>query len=359
LRGAVGDGDFWERSMLNRRSGDTAQRPMSGAEASDRDGGGAEGGGKFADYIKFDDLFGASALFTSGTAQQNKQEAAVYVKDAMERRLYGYVHGLLAHGEPIERITIGAGRPEDVHEGIDLSAKAAEQASRGKPRKKARTLGAGAPKSPVKRANNSAQAGSSGRQGCRPSDAAGHRRGSVGAGSGERIAGKYIDGSLFEREDWDADPRWEAMELVGEGGGGGGLENPGTVLGQDAVALMDQFDEQFDRDSLNRVRFQEVEVRLTPPLSHREFYTSAPLCRLRTAPDARAHVAPHPKICPRPEATFFVFLTDKMRRHTFASAPHGCRVKCVPKPCRASARPTSVGVAPLSPSSLASFAAAC
>jgi hypothetical protein len=35
---------------------------------------------KFADYIKFDDLFGASAVFTSGTARQRKKETDVYVK---------------------------------------------------------------------------------------------------------------------------------------------------------------------------------------------------------------------------------------------------------------------------------------
>lgn len=43
----------------------------------------------FADYIKFDDLFGASSIFTTGTVRQRRRETEVFVKDTLERRTYG------------------------------------------------------------------------------------------------------------------------------------------------------------------------------------------------------------------------------------------------------------------------------
>jgi hypothetical protein len=56
----------------------------------------------------------------------------VYVKDCMERRLYGYVHRLYTHGAPIERLTIGAGCEEDGNEGLPVKV-AQTSASRPRP----------------------------------------------------------------------------------------------------------------------------------------------------------------------------------------------------------------------------------
>ena len=81
--------------------GDAARRVMAGSATTSNE--------KFADYIKFDDLFGASSIFTTGTPRQRQRERELYVKDVMERKLYGYVHRLETHGEPIERVRVGGG----------------------------------------------------------------------------------------------------------------------------------------------------------------------------------------------------------------------------------------------------------
>lgn len=64
---------------------------------------------KFGDYVKFDDMFGASCIFTAGDPAQVQHAREAYVKDTMERKLYGYVHTLETHGAPIQRIVVGGG----------------------------------------------------------------------------------------------------------------------------------------------------------------------------------------------------------------------------------------------------------
>ena len=65
MRGASGD--------AARRDKDRAARPSNAA---------------FEDYIKFEDMFGASSIFTTGTARSEAREREAYVKDVMERKLY-------------------------------------------------------------------------------------------------------------------------------------------------------------------------------------------------------------------------------------------------------------------------------
>ena len=89
------------RGTMGGARGDAARRVMAGSATTSNE--------KFADYIKFDDLFGASSIFTTGTARQRQRERELYVKDVMERKLYGYVHRLETHGEPIERVRVGGG----------------------------------------------------------------------------------------------------------------------------------------------------------------------------------------------------------------------------------------------------------
>ena len=63
-------------------SGDAARR--------DKDRAAGPSNAAFEDYIKFEDMFGASSIFTTGTARQKQREREAYVKDVMERKLYGY-----------------------------------------------------------------------------------------------------------------------------------------------------------------------------------------------------------------------------------------------------------------------------
>ena len=97
----------------------------SGSKGKGEDPNGGGGDPKFADYLKFDDLFGASSLFTTGTKRMRKKQTEQYVKLVMERQCYGYVHQIHSYDEPIERVAIGAGCAEDELEGIDNTAKAA------------------------------------------------------------------------------------------------------------------------------------------------------------------------------------------------------------------------------------------
>ena len=67
--------------------GDAAKRQVADVASSRGVGNGVPD--KFADYARFDDMFGASRIFTDGTARQRKKETEMYVKDVMERRVYG------------------------------------------------------------------------------------------------------------------------------------------------------------------------------------------------------------------------------------------------------------------------------
>ena len=86
--------------------GDAAKRQVADVASSRGVGNGVPD--KFADYARFDDMFGASRIFTDGTARQRKKETEMYVKDVMERRVYGYTHDLRMHGEPLLRVPVGA-----------------------------------------------------------------------------------------------------------------------------------------------------------------------------------------------------------------------------------------------------------
>ena len=96
---------------------------------------------KFADYKRFDDLFGASSIFTSGTPAQRKRETESYVKDAMERRLYGYVHRLYMHGTPIERVAVGKPCEEEDTIGADVNACVAAADARAEARAPSEAFG--------------------------------------------------------------------------------------------------------------------------------------------------------------------------------------------------------------------------
>jgi hypothetical protein len=146
----------------------------------------------------------------------------VYVKDCMERRLYGYVHRLYTHGAPIERLTIGAGCEEDGNEGLPVKV-AQTSASRPRPapahdapnahngqqqqqqrqRKKQRMSchgggGASHPQHPQQQQQHArTPAWNAAAQRGRPSDV------SLRApGGGAGASGGGITASLFEREDW-------------------------------------------------------------------------------------------------------------------------------------------------------------
>ena len=239
---------------------------------------GGENDELFKDYIKFDDLFGASSLFTDGTARQRKLRTEVYVKDTMERRLYGYVHRLHNHGDPIQQVAVGAGCEDDPGEGFSFGAQreAAHngacrrpkvdegrachvdmQGANGRPRKKARRCAI----APAFGAHQRTPGPWIGRG--RPSDAS-MRMAPNGCG---------IQASLFEREDWEADPLWAAMEeACAQGGAWSALEldDPSTLLGPGgnlggSAPLRSNALETFDGDILHRVRFDEIEVRRATP----------------------------------------------------------------------------------------------
>jgi len=42
----------------------------------------------FGDYVKFDDMFGASCIFTAGDPAQVQRQREAYVKETMARKLY-------------------------------------------------------------------------------------------------------------------------------------------------------------------------------------------------------------------------------------------------------------------------------
>ena len=206
--------------------GDAARRVMAGSATTSNE--------KFADYIKFDDLFGASSIFTTGTARQRQRERELYVKDVMERKLYGYVHRLETHGEPIERVRVGGGceAPENAFAFAAEAPRANEARAR-----------ASAPELADVRAKKKARFVSAVGLGHARGGAATSPRPSapwLGRGSSSDFsAGRFPtahDGSLanlFEHasgEDWEQDPLWAAMEQAVAGGVGGTLEDPSNLL---------------------------------------------------------------------------------------------------------------------------------
>ena len=211
-----------------------------------RDGNGGEAGDKFADYIKFDDLFGASTVFTSGTARQRKKETDAYIKDVMERRLYGYAHRLYTHGAPIDRVAIGKGCEEDCSDGIDLTAKAAQHSGSQRPRNDGGAAGDQANGRHRKQARMSAlrHAGMGPQQNqVNPRTPMWNGRGRPSDGSMRMPGGSAgIKANLFELGDWEADPvwaaiedeatsLWAAMEEAVAQGVVGTMEDPSNLLG--------------------------------------------------------------------------------------------------------------------------------
>jgi len=148
----------------------------------------------------------------------------------------GYVHRLVTHGAPIERVTIGAGCQEDELEGLDLTAKAAQHSASRRARlttddnadtqrRKKPRMGTG--HGPDARAHVSPHPPPPQQQQQHP----GTRHGGRGRGGGLRrtsgAGGGGITASLFEREDWEADPLWAAMEEAVAGGVVGSLVEAG------------------------------------------------------------------------------------------------------------------------------------
>ena len=234
-----------------------------------RRGNGGEPADKFADYIKFDDLFGASTVFSSGTARQRKKETDVYIKDVMERRLYGYVHRLYTHGAPIERVTIGKGCEEDCSEGIDLTAKAAQHSGSQRPRNDAGAAGDEANGRQRKKARMSAMrhAGLAQQNQVNPRTPMWNGRGRPSDVS-MRMPGASagIKANLFELGDWEADPLWAAMEdetdplwaameeAVAQGVVGT-VDDPSNLLGNSTKPNAEQ-----QPELLPRARFEDIEV---------------------------------------------------------------------------------------------------
>ena len=77
-------------------------------------------------YVRYEDLFGASDLFSKSNSRARSAQADMYVQDYMERRVYGYAHASVkrkARGGrghkrgrrelTMERRVVGVGRPED------------------------------------------------------------------------------------------------------------------------------------------------------------------------------------------------------------------------------------------------------
>ena len=237
--------------------GDAAKRQVADVASSRGVGNGVPD--KFADYARFDDMFGASRIFTDGTARQRKKETEMYVKDVMERRVYGYTHDLRMHGEPLLRIPVGAPLDEQP------SSRGKENPVAREDDRKRRDLEGPESKATGgrKKARMSPGAGAFAQgAGVKPSPRAGA---GFGVGRGRHSDVNGITASLFEREDWETDPLWAAMEEAVANGGVGSLEElplPGSALRATALA---PHPNNFDGEFMQRSRFEEIEVRPANP----------------------------------------------------------------------------------------------
>jgi len=237
--------------------GDAAKRQVADVASSRGVGNGVPD--KFADYARFDDMFGASRIFTDGTARQRKKETEMYVKDVMERRVYGYTHDLRMHGEPLLRIPVGAPLDEQP------SSRGKENPAAREDDRKRRDLEGPESKATGgrKKARMSPGAGAFAQgAGVKPSPRAGA---GFGVGRGRHSDVNGITASLFEREDWETDPLWAAMEEAVANGGVGSLEElplPGSALRATALA---PHPTNFDGEFMQRSRLEEIEVRPANP----------------------------------------------------------------------------------------------
>jgi len=84
-------------------------------------------GGLDEPYARFEDLFGASELFSRSGSRLRASQVDMYVQDYMDRKVYGYSHVSVRRKLPrgrarerreveMERRTVGVGRPEDALE---------------------------------------------------------------------------------------------------------------------------------------------------------------------------------------------------------------------------------------------------
>jgi hypothetical protein len=187
----------------------------------------------FGDYVKFDDMFGASCIFTTGDPEQVQRQREAYVQQTMARKLYGYVHRLETHGAPIQRVVVGGGceaaenkggfptsRPRDETAGA-LHADALANDDPLASRKRARVAGnnVGGRAGGVSPA---ARGGVAPQWGARALDGPGARLGTDGS-----LA------NLFEQslgEDWEPmDPLWAAMDSLATPGSVGGGAGPWKI----------------------------------------------------------------------------------------------------------------------------------
>ena len=221
----------------------------------------------FSDYVKFDDMFGASCIFTTGDPEQVQRQREAYVQQTMARKLYGYVHRLETHGAPIQRVVVGGGceaaenkggfptsRPRDETAGA-LHADALANDDPLASRKRARVAGnnVGGRAGGVSPA---ARGGVAPQWGARALDGPGARLGTDGS-----LA------NLFEQslgEDWEPmDPLWAAMDSLATPGSvgpgvGGPLEDPCSALLPGALSKGAATEE----DLMRRARIELIEVRV-------------------------------------------------------------------------------------------------
>jgi hypothetical protein len=224
----------------------------------------------FGDYVKFDDMFGASCIFTTGDPEQVQRQREAYVQQTMARKLYGYVHRLETHGAPIQRVVVGGGceaaenrggfptsRPRDETAGA-LHADALANDDPLASRKRARVAGNNNVGGRAGGVSPAARGGVAPQWGARALDGPGARLGTDGS-----LA------NLFEQslgEDWEPmDPLWAAMAMdslatpgsVGPGVGGP-LEDPCSALLPGALSKGAATEE----DLMRRARIELIEVRV-------------------------------------------------------------------------------------------------
>ena len=138
-RAASGMGEVDARRGRDREtsSGETGEVTMRSADGTRGMGeGGASGRarrmvgevGRDADmdepYARFEDLFGAKALFAKSNSRARGIQADMYVQDYLERNVYGYAHVSVKRKSRrkevvMERRVVGVGRPEDA---LDFAA---------------------------------------------------------------------------------------------------------------------------------------------------------------------------------------------------------------------------------------------
>ena len=218
----------------------------------------------FSDYVKFDDMFGASCIFTAGDPVQVQRQREAYVQDTMTRKLYGYVHRLETHGAPIQRVVVGGGceaaenrggfptsRPRDATAGAHAVDALANEDPLAFSRKRARVAGSSGGRAGV--VSPAARGGVAPPCGARAFD-----------GPNARLSNEGSLANLFEPnlgEDWEHDPLWAAMDSLATpgsvGGLGGPLEDPSALL-PGALSRGAATEE----DLMRRARIEIIEVRV-------------------------------------------------------------------------------------------------